>query len=239
MQLLLSVRDEAEAIAATMGGAHIIDVKDPAAGALGRPAPGVVRAIRAAIPGVLPVSVALGDGPFEPDEVSAAALKAADDGAAFVKVGLRDTPAPRAVVILRAVRTALPAAVRLVVAGFADSARAGSPRAEDIPALAATAGADGCLLDTAIKDGRGLCHWLDDAALAAFVNACRGHRLRCALAGSLTVADLPRIALARPDIVGVRGAACDGDRLHGAVSAPRVSGIRAALDALHCAASPS
>jgi uncharacterized protein (UPF0264 family) len=229
MQLLLSVRDVAEAIEAATAGAHIIDVKDPTAGA------GVVHAIRAAVPDALPLSVALGDGPFEPREVSAAAVSAADEGAAFVKVGLRDTPAADAVAILQAVRGALPRAVRLIVAGFADSARAGSPSAGDIPALAEAVGAEGCLLDTAIKDGHGLCHWLDDPTLAAFVAACRGRRLLCALAGSLTVADLPRIALVGPDIVGVRGAACDGDRVHGAVSARRVREIRAALDALHYA----
>jgi (5-formylfuran-3-yl)methyl phosphate synthase len=233
MQLLLSVRDAAEAIEAAGAGAHIIDVKDPATGALGRPAPGVVRAIRAVVPDALPVSVALGDGPFEPHQVSAGVVSAATEGATFVKVGLRDTPPARALVILGTVRAALPPAARLIVAGFADSTRAGSPRPGDLPVLAEATGAGGCLLDTAIKDGRGLYHWLDDAALAAFVNACRARGLLSALAGSLTVADLPRLALAGPDIVGVRGAACDGDRVHGAVSARRVREIRAALDALH------
>jgi (5-formylfuran-3-yl)methyl phosphate synthase len=239
MQLLLSVRDVAEALEAVTGGAHIIDVKDPSAGALGRPSRGVVRAIRTVVPEALPVSVALGDGPGEPREVAAAAGTAAAEGAAFVKVGLRDTPATQALAILETVRAALPPTTQLIVAGFADFTRAGSPRPGDVPALAEAVGAHGCLLDTAIKDGRGLCHWLDDIALAAFVEACRGRRLLSALAGSLTVTDLPRIARARPEIVGIRGAACNGDRLHGAVSARRVREIRAALDALHDAISPA
>jgi uncharacterized protein (UPF0264 family) len=83
MQLLLSVRHVGEAIEAATAGAHIIDVTGPTAGTLGRPAPGVVHAIRAAVPDALPLSVALGDGPFEPREVSAAAVSAADEGAAF------------------------------------------------------------------------------------------------------------------------------------------------------------
>ena len=45
MRLLLSVVDVSEARTAAGAGADIIDVKDPAAGALGRPAPGVVRII--------------------------------------------------------------------------------------------------------------------------------------------------------------------------------------------------
>jgi (5-formylfuran-3-yl)methyl phosphate synthase len=238
MQLLLSVRDVTEAIEGVTGGADIIDAKDPSAGALGRPSRGVVQAIRTAVPDAVPVSVALGDGPGEPREVAAAAVTAAHEGAAFVKVGLRDTPSAHAVVTLETVRAALPPATRLIVAGFADFARARSLRPGDVPALAEAVGAAGCLLDTAIKDGRGLCHWLDDIALAAFVEACRARRLLSALAGSLTVTDLPRIARARPEIVGIRGAACDGDRLHGAVSVRRVREIRAALDALHDPTSP-
>jgi (5-formylfuran-3-yl)methyl phosphate synthase len=232
MRLLLSVRDVAEASEAAGAGAHILDVKDPAAGALGRPPAGVVRAIRAVVPEALPISVALGDGPFEPREAAAAAVEAAEEGAAFVKVGLRDTLAANAAVTLRVVRAALPASTRLIVAGFADSARAGSPAASDLPALTEVVGAEGCLLDTAIKDGCGLYHWLDDTALASFVDACRTRRLLCALAGSLTLADLSRLARADPDIVGVRGAACEGDRVRGAVRARRVRELRGALDAL-------
>jgi (5-formylfuran-3-yl)methyl phosphate synthase len=232
MRLLLSVRAVAEAIEAAGAGAHIIDVKDPAAGALGRPPAGVVRAIRAVVSEALPISVALGDGPLEPREAAAAAVESVGEGAAFVKVGLRDTPATAAAVTLRAVRAALPDPTRLIVAGFADSTRAGSPGASDLPALAEVVGADGCLLDTAIKDGRGLYHWLDDTALASFVDACRTRGLLSALAGSLTLADLSRLARAGPDIVGIRGAACEGDRVRGAVSARRVRELRAALDAL-------
>jgi (5-formylfuran-3-yl)methyl phosphate synthase len=237
MRLLLSVRDVAEANEAAGAGAHVIDVKDPAAGALGRPAPGVVRAIRAVVPDPLPISVALGDGPFAPATAAAVAVEAVQEGAAFVKIGLRGTSVVAAAATLRAVRAALPGPTRLIVAGFADFARAGSPGPGDLPALAEAAGADGCLLDTAIKDGHGLYHWVDDAALASFVESCRTRRLLCALAGSLTVADLPRLARAGPDIVGIRGAACDGDRLRGAVTATRIKHIRATLDALLSVAS--
>ena len=125
----------------------------------------------------------------------------------------------------------LPDGVRLVAAGFADFERAGAPSPRDLPALAAAAGADGCLLDTAVKDGRGLFHWLDDAALAAFVEACRVHGLFSALAGSLQEEDLARLAPLGPDLVGVRGAACVGDRVGGRVDADRVRALVRARDA--------
>jgi uncharacterized protein (UPF0264 family) len=225
MRLLVSVVDAAEARVAAAAGADVIDVKDPSLGALGEAAPDVVRAVREATPPHLPVSAALGDGPFAPTVAAARAGDAAASGAAFVKLGLRETTLSAAAENLRAIRATLPAAVRLVVAGFADFERAGAPSPRDLPALAAATGARGCLLDTAVKDGRGLFHWLDDAALAAFVEACRAHGVFSALAGSLKVEDLARLAPVGPDLVGVRGAACAGDRVGGRVDAARVRAL--------------
>lgn len=219
----------AEAIEAARAGAQIIDVKDPAAGALGAATPRAVREVRDATPPGLPVSAALGDGPFEPGLAARAAVLAAECGASFVKIGLRDTSTGRALETLRAVRASLPPTVHLIVAGFADFGRAGSPDPLDLPRLAHASGAQGCLIDTAIKDGLGLLHWLEDGALRSFVSACRAHRLLSALAGSLAPADLPLLAAIGPDIVGVRGAACAGDRAHGRVSRERVAALILAL----------
>lgn len=229
MRLLISVVDAAEAIEAAAAGAHVIDVKDPVTGALGAAMPRSVRAVRDATPPGLPVSAALGDGPFEPGSATRAALSAAECGAAFVKIGLRDTSVDGALGTVRAVRAGLPQKVRLIVAGFADFRRAGSPHPFDLPLLAEAGGAQGCLIDTAIKDGHGLLHWLDDAALRAFVSACRARGLLSALAGSLAPADLPRLVAIGPDIIGVRGAACEGDRVHGRVSRQRVAVLALAL----------
>src|SRR5262245_35892620 len=222
MRLLVSVVDAAEALVAAAAGADVIDVKDPARGALGEAAPHVVHAVRRVTPTHLPVSVALGDGPFVPAVAAVRAAAAAAAGATYVKLGLRRTSGEEAVTRLRASRASLPAGVRLVAAGFADFERAGAPPPGDLPALAAAAGAHGCLLDTAVKDGRGLFRWLDAAALAAFIEACRHHGLLSALAGSLQAEDLLRLAALGPDLAGVRGAACVGDRVGGRVDAERV-----------------
>lgn len=229
MRLLISVVDAAEAREAAASGAHIVDVKDPATGALGAAAPGVVAAIRAAIPTGVPLSVALGDGPFEPAVAAAAARAVALAGVHFVKLGLRETPVSRAVETLRAVRATLPREVGVVAAGFADFRRAGAPPPPELPPLVAAAGAQGCLLDTAVKDGRGLFGWLDDDALVGLVAACRAHGLLSALAGSLALEDLPRLAAIGPDIAGMRGAACVGDRVRGRVSGERVRALARAL----------
>jgi uncharacterized protein (UPF0264 family) len=230
MRLLVSVVDAAEARVAAAAGADVIDVKDPSLGALGEAAPHVVRAVREVTPLHLPVSAALGDGPFTPAVAAGLAEGAAGSGAAFVKLGLRHTSLAGAAAIFRAARAGLPPRVRLVVAGFADSARAGAPAPADLPELATAVGAHGCLLDTAVKDGRGLFHWLDETELREFVQACRARELFSALAGSLRVEDLARLGPIGPDLVGVRGAACAGDRVGGRVDAARVRALVQARD---------
>jgi len=229
VRLLVSVVEVREAIDAAAAGADIVDVKDPATGALGAAAADTVRSIRSATPRDVPVSAALGDGPFELDAAARAAREAALAGAAFVKLGLRDTPSHHVVPLLLAASAALPPTAELIVAGFADAGRAGAPDPLELPRLARAGGARGCLLDTAIKDGRGLFHWLDEAALAEFVRACRTEGVLSALAGSLAAADLVRLEPIDPDIVGVRGAACEGDRVRGRVSRERVRALRGCL----------
>jgi (5-formylfuran-3-yl)methyl phosphate synthase len=225
MRLLISVVDAAEAAEAGAAGADIIDVKDPTTGALGAAAPQSVREVRTAVPPRLPVSAAMGDGPFRPGDALTAAAALTAAGATFVKLGLRDTPAERALPLLGAVVAGLPTTARLIAVGFADFHRANSPHPLDLPALAQAAGAHGCLIDTAVKDGRGLLHWLGESVLRSFVAQCRSRGLLSALAGSLAPADLPFLTGIGPDIVGVRGAACAGDRAHGRVTRERVAAL--------------
>jgi len=225
VRFLVSVTDLVEAADAAGAGAEIIDVKDPGAGSLGEAPPERVQAIRDIVPSHLPVSAALGDGPFEAHTVTRAAVLLSACGAKYVKVGLRNTNRRMALDMLRAIRGGLPPDCGLIAVGFADFELARCLDPAELPALTAAAGADGCLVDTLVKDGRGLLSWLDDAALSALVADCRARGLLCGLAGSLKAGDLPRIAAIRPDIVGVRGAACIGDRVSGRVSAERVAAL--------------
>jgi uncharacterized protein (UPF0264 family) len=87
--------------------------------------------------------------------------------------------------------------------------------------IAAEAGARGILLDTARKEGPGLAALWDRATLARWVARARGNGLLVALAGKLGADDLAFAADAGPDIVGVRGAACDGGR-NGTIDEARV-----------------
>ena len=87
--------------------------------------------------------------------------------------------------------------------------------------IARIEGAVGVLLDTVDKQGPGLRTVLPHAALASWVAAAADARLLSALAGRLTAEDVSALMDLGANVVGVRGAACQGGR-SGAVTASLV-----------------
>jgi uncharacterized protein (UPF0264 family) len=83
-------------------------------------------------------------------------------------------------------------------------------------------------VDTADKGGPPLSALAPRVALAALVGRARTAGLLTALAGRLTIADVGFAARTGADVIGVRGAACDGGR-EGRVSAERVAALRRAV----------
>src|SRR6516162_9005987 len=80
-RLLVSVRNATEAEAALAGGAHLIDVKEPARGPLGRADEATIAAVVRRVAGRRPVSAAMG-------ELAPNAGPGAPPGLAYVKWGL-------------------------------------------------------------------------------------------------------------------------------------------------------
>ncbi len=226
MDLLISVIDEAEVRTAVAGGADIVDVKNPREGSLGANFPHVIRRIRALTPAAVPVSVAIGDFPNLPGTAALAAAGAAACGVQYVKVGLlgpRDHEEAFALLsaVCRGARDEAPG-VRVMAAAYADAHAIGSLPPGELPTVAAAAGADGCMIDTAAKGEVTLFTELAAAELDRFVTSCRDAKLLCALAGSLSVSDVPRLRELAPDIVGVRGAVCRGGRRGGTLDGEAV-----------------
>lgn len=230
MRLLVSVTGAHEARAAVDGGADIIDVKNPAEGSLGAPRPGVIERVREAVPPELPVSAAIGDLPNLPGTAALAALGAARSGAAYVKVGLWGTSTTdEAVAVLSAVSDAVDGGAAVIAGAYADAERApGEPLPPGaVVAAARRAGVGGCLLDTAIKDGRGLLEWIAPEALAALVADGHAAGLEMALAGALRPEDLSVVRATGADIAGVRSAACHAGRRTAPLDAERIGRLRA------------
>jgi (5-formylfuran-3-yl)methyl phosphate synthase len=230
MKLLVSVVDAAEARLAVAGGVDVVDVKNPAEGSLGAPAPGVIEAVRDVLPAGVPLSAALGDLPSLPGTAALAALGAARSGADYVKLGLwGPSNVEEAVAVLRAARAAVDGPTRVVAVAYADAARvpSGPLPPADLVAAASAGGVDGCLLDTAVKDGRGLLSWLDADALTALVADAHAAGLEVALAGELRAEDLPVVRATGADIAGVRSAACRAGRRTAALDPERIARLRA------------
>ena len=230
MRLQVSVTDAEEARVAVEAGVDIVDVKNPAEGSLGAPTPGVIRRVREVVPPERPVSAAIGDLPNLPGTAALAALGAARSGAAYVKVGLWGTSATdEAVAVLRAVRDAIDGGAAVIAAAYADAERVPSrplpPGA--VVAAARRAKAGGCLVDTAVKDGRGLFEWLTPDALAALVAEGHAAKLEMALAGALRAEDLPTVRATGADIAGVRSAACRDGLRTAPLDTERIGRLRA------------
>jgi FolB domain-containing protein len=215
---LASVTGAEEAAVAVAHGADIIDLKNPAKGALGALSEASVRTAVAAIAGKRPVSAVIGDLPMQPEAIVGAASAMADAGVDFVKVGLFSEPGREA--CIRALH-ALARRTKIVGVMFADSA----PDPALVSAMA-DAGFAGAMLDTARKGGRRLLDHIDVPALREFVAACRSHGMLAGLAGSLEMPDVPRLLLLQPDVLGFRTALCAGRVRTAPIDAAAVDVVR-------------
>jgi uncharacterized protein (UPF0264 family) len=229
----VSVRDAAEAAEAIAASADVLDLKDPRRGPLGPCDVTTLRAVAALRDRRAPrVALSAALGPARGPRASRLAALLATLGYDAVKTGLEGLPDAQEATssLARLVATARVSNPGLLVIAAtyadADSVRALPHRA--LPLVTARAGLDGCLLDTATKDGRPLTGHLDPRDLAAWVASCHAGGLIAALAGSLRAADLATIAAAGADLIGARGALCDGGR-NGRLDAQRVAAFRAAL----------
>jgi len=214
VRLLVSVRNASEARAAVLGGAEIVDAKEPLTGPLGQVAPATLAAIHGALPPGLRLSAALGDATAVDDV--ARAIGRVSVPVAFVKLGFRGVlEVPRlaslvAVLVRRAAE--LPGRPAVIAVAYADFAQVAAPNPAIFPRLLIDAGADGLLVDTYQKDAGNLFAHLDVESLRALSEALRPGELSFALGGSLGLGDLRAASEAGAHILGVRGAVCSGGR---------------------------
>jgi dihydroneopterin aldolase len=217
---LASVRDEAEAETALLARADIIDLKDPAQGALGALDLDTTRRIVSVVAGRVPVSATIGDLPMHRSPIHRTVLQHAACGVDYVKFGLFSGGDPQG--CFEALRP-IARRVRLILVLFADALPG-----FDAVAAAADMGAAGIMLDTADKHAGSLLAHLDASAIGNFVTRAKAQGLMAGLAGSLKAADVPELLAHSPDLIGFRGALCLG--LRGAsLDATACASIRAMI----------
>ncbi len=201
---LASVRDAAEAEIALAAGADIIDLKDPANGALGAVGYATAEAIVAGLKGRAETSATIGDLPMLPAAICAAVSRQAALGVDYVKLGL--FPEGDAQACFDALRP-LARSTGLIVVVFADRLPA-----FDAIAAAAEVGAAGIMLDTADKRAGTLLDHLQPGEIGSFVLRAKTHGLMLGLAGSLGASHIAPLLALEPDVLGFRGALCRGAR---------------------------
>lgn len=222
--LLVSVRNAGEARAAALGGADVIDIKEPAAGPLGAATLCDINRIVDAVASSQTVTVAAGE------LVDDFPLERLPAGVAIAKLGLAKTSgtdwrsdSSRAV-------SRLPGSAAAALVAYADWQAAASPLPEEILSHAAAVGCRGIVLDTWSKVGGCSLDLLDVARLTALIDEAHSLGLLIVLAGSITLERVEEAASYGPTFVGVRGAACVSGRA-GSVDTDRVRSLAQQLGA--------
>jgi hypothetical protein len=211
MQLLVSPSSITEAKNST--AADIIDVKKPSEGSLGANFPWVIREIKEYVE--KPVSAAIGDFNFKPGGASLTAYGAAHAGADYIKIGLafegKDKARELIEAVVRAVKWEFPEKF-VVIASYSDYERMHAISPFDMAPIAAECGADYAMIDTGIKDRQSTFAFMDEKTLSSFTNENARLGLKTALAGALKFEDIDALKRINPEIIGVRGMVCGGDR---------------------------
>jgi uncharacterized protein (UPF0264 family) len=233
VKMLVSARDEAEARDAATAGADLIDLKEPADGALGAVAlprlRSVLQMLRAGWPGRR-VSATIGDlAPARHDAITAAVAALAATGIDYVKVGVPGC-GDRATSMVLLERLLPLAPGRLVPVLLVDDGLDAAlvDAAVRLPLA-------GLMVDTADKAAGSLLARIDTTMLARFVATVRAAGPLVGLAGALRADDVAAVRALAPDFAGFRSAVCDGART-GRLSGTKVAALRTRLQAPACAA---
>ena len=156
-------------------------------------------------------------------------------GADIIKVGLKGpNSAKDAIYLMRKVVKTVREYnedIKIVVAGYADRIRMeSSPEFMSIPTIASESSSDIAMLDTFIKDEKGLFDFLSFEQLIQFKNKAHEYDLEVALAGNLRKKNIPLINDISPDIIGVRTVVCEGyDRNNGIIKAKLIEELKTEL----------
>ena len=239
-RLLISIRNASE-FAAAVAGADIIDVKDPARGALGMADVGTLREIShvaAREPQPVSLSIALGELRDWQDRRDVPLLPAA---VRWLKMGLAGErhsadwqqrldgvrhcfAATHAAANHSAANQGLP--FQWIPVAYADAALVEAPPAEEVLKYALNTGCAGLLIDTATKTGGSLVDWMSPLELLDICRRTREMNLPLALAGKIGSADLEWLSALEPDIIGVRSVVCRHSDRSLPVTAARVAAFR-------------
>jgi uncharacterized protein (UPF0264 family) len=223
-RMLASVNSLAEAKLVYRAGADIIDLKQPAAGALGALPLETIAEIRAWCAERIPVSATIGDLPMQPELIFDAVRAMAATGVDYIKIGF--FPGGDWFGVAQKLAELAQKQYGLIAVLFGD--------ALPDPAFVQTlqqAGFMGVMIDTMDKSRGSLTDILEYSVIERFVDEVKTRHLLCGLAGSLRLNDIPPLLRYRPDYLGFRGALCVRHTRTADLDAEAVARIKQAIRA--------
>jgi (5-formylfuran-3-yl)methyl phosphate synthase len=227
--MLASVSNLHEAKIAFQENVDIIDLKDPAQGALGAVTTEVALEVVEFVSGQCLVSATIGDLPMQATLIGKAIATMASTGVDIVKVGVFDELTDDVIASLR--QQAIKGAkgingkqFTIVIVFFVDKGL-DSEKMSDL----AKAGIRGVMLDTADKTKGNLRTHMQDEETKAFVVQAKSYGLLAGLAGSLKASDIAPLLELEADYLGFRGALCQDDSRIQALNSSSVRNIRSLI----------
>jgi len=221
MKLLVSVVSPEAAKVALSAGIDILDIKNPEEGSLGASFPWIVEDILKISKGI-EVSAAIGDFDFKPGLASLASYSLSKLGVKYVKIGFYKIKTKKQALklgksVIRALNDS-----HGVFAAYADYKNIGSISPFEIIEVGEECGASIVMIDTINKRGKNLLNYMGMEDLKIFVDTSHEKGLKVALAGSLDRYSIAMLKKINPDIVGVRGAVCEGRKRTNFISRERI-----------------
>lgn len=204
-QLLISVKNVDEALHAMYAGTSIIDLKDPAVGALGALPIDEAKKILAVLEQQVLTSATVGEGHSNIDALVVDIKRYADIGVNIVKIGVSELFTNKQFFV--EMRQLTLQGIKLVAVFFAD-------KSIDLSLIAKlkAVGFYGVMIDTQQK-ARPLLDVQSLPLLAEFTQMCKDYGLTSGLAGSVSKQHINMLLTLQPNFIGMRGGIChEGNR---------------------------
>ncbi|OQW78632.1 MAG: hypothetical protein BVN35_02945 [Proteobacteria bacterium ST_bin11] len=225
--MLASVNSLAEALLVEAAAVDIIDLKQPARGALGALDIATVAEIVRRLQPDSCVSATIGDLPMQPALIVPAVQAMAATGIDYVKIGF--FPGGDWLACIESLQVLAGQGVALVAVLFADT----QPDFAIIDVLA-KAGFRGVMMDTADKQLGSLTRLMSSDELEQFVDRVASAGLLSGLAGSLRTEDVAGLLQLGPDYLGFRGALCRQHSRTAQLDVTQIDKLREHWRALAC-----
>lgn len=221
-QMLASVSNVQEALIALEAGVDIVDLKNPAQGALGALPLTVISEIVAAIDGRKVISATIGDLVMDPELLMRVIAHTEILGVDIIKLGFFGAANHRQ--CIKALQPLIASGLRVVAVLFADQ----KPDFGLLPEFE-KAGFFGVMLDTVNKTEGSLLDYMMNDGLMAFVQMARSCNLQSGLAGSLRLEHVSTLTALSPSYLGFRGAICTNLQRNSPISRSKAMEIKELL----------